>query len=110
MIVDFTIGQNDILPELEVTLVDDNQVAVPLDGAGSIKFHMMQQDQSVPKVDDVAVFVDKATGKVKYTWKAADTDTDGIYFGEFEVTWTAGGTTTFPNNSYIVIKVHKEIA
>ncbi len=81
---DFIISKDATLPDLEVQLLDESAV-VDLTGA-TIKFSMDDQ-LGVAKVNAVsAVLSDGPNGKFKYQWVAADTNTEGIFFGQFEVT------------------------
>ena len=81
---DFIISKDATLPDLEVQLLDESAV-VDLTGA-TVKFSMDDQ-LGVAKVNAVvAVLSDGPNGKFKYQWVAADTNTEGIFFGQFEVT------------------------
>lgn len=63
----------------------------------------VDQPALVLQVDDGN---DGSKGKVRYAWQAADTDTPGTFWGEFEVTFpAAGGIQTFPNDRNLRIQV-----
>jgi hypothetical protein len=57
-----------------------------------------------------AILAPPTAGRVRYLWAAGDTDTAEDYDACFEVTWTDGTKTTFPNYRYIRVRVKKEIA
>ncbi len=64
------------------------------------------------KVNAIAVAdPDQTTnpGKVRYDWNTTDTDTDGTFYGEFEVT-ADDGIQTFPNKTNIAIIITKDLA
>lgn len=46
--------------------------------------------------DRVGVIVDAATGKVRMTWEAADTDTSGVFQVEVDLVGADGRRETFP--------------
>ena len=110
---DFTIKKGDLLPELEATLKDGSDTAIDLTGRGgaTVRFHMRATGTLTTKVDAAATIVTAASGEVKYTWVAADTDTAGTYFGEFEITWVTGSKLQrVPNDGHIEILVAENIA
>lgn len=108
---EFTIKQNDTAPELRVTPLDEDRLPVPLTSAGSATFKMKVPDGPI-KVDDQAATIDTGVDphQLVYTWQAGDTDQDGVFDGEFTITWLDGTVTTFPNFRYIRIKIKEELA
>ena len=115
----FTIKQDDTLPSIQVQCWDDEAKTQKTDLtlATSQFFHMMERDEAdkaVPtlKVEAVANIVGAATdGVLEYVWSDVneDTDTDGKYFGEFEVNWSATSRTTFPNDGFIFITITRDL-
>lgn len=105
----FYIKQDDTSPELQATLKDADGTAIDLTGA-TVRFHMRQSGSTTAKVDAAATVVTAASGIVKYTWSAADTDTEGRFEGEFEVTYADGSIETVPNTGYIPIRIRGDIA
>ena len=109
---DFHIKKKDSSPALRVICQDDSGTAVDLTGNSGVNFHMYLRDDfnsgsGAIKVEAAATVVDAVNGIVEYEWATDGTDTDevGTYFGEFEVSWVAGGRTTFPNYTYISISI-----
>ena len=103
----FITKQNDTKP-LEAILEDENG-AVNLDSS-TIVFNMWDENKTL-KVNRASVTIVSATqGRVKYSFDPADTDTAGTYQGEFEVTFSDSTVTTFPNDSYIPIRIVDDIA
>lgn len=105
----FNITQDNRAPSITGVCVDENENVVPLTAAISVTFVMKDQDEAV-KVNAAAVIVgDPLDGRVKYNWQAADTDAPGDYDAEFVVLWSDGTTTTFPNHSYIQVRVKRRL-
>lgn len=112
MAADFNIKKKDSSPALRVVLQDDAGNAVDLTNASGVNFHMFLKSDfpgGSIKVEAAADIVNPpgVDGVVEYAWETDGSDTNevGIYYGEFEVTWTAGGRTTFPNYTYLVISI-----
>ena len=101
--------QNDTLPAIIAQLVDADGSIPDLTGA-AVKFIMRLRSGGAAKVNASATIIAAATGDVKYSWSAADTDTVGDYEGEFEVTFSGGAIQTYPNSMYFLIKVVDDIA
>jgi hypothetical protein len=109
---DFSIKQNDLLPILEAILQDVNGNPVDLGPASSIVFHLREEGDASLKIEDGVVETDAnpKTGKVTYSWVDTDTDTNGLFLGEFEVTWAGAKLQTFPSVGYISIAVIDDLA
>ncbi len=115
----FTIKRDDTLPKIQVQLWDDEAKTVKTDLtlATSQAFHMMDRDESgLPsptlKIESPAAIVGPATdGVLEYLWNDGDGDTDveGTFFAEFEVTWSATSRTTYPNDGYIIVKIPDDL-
>lgn len=106
---DFYIKKGDDEPALERILEDINGDVVNLSGA-SVQFLMKRAGATTPKVDAAAEIGDPATaGIVSYAWAAGDTDTEGEYDAEFQVTFAGGAVQTFPNDSYLRIRVTRDL-
>lgn len=106
----FNIKVGDTSPDLQATLKNADGTVINLTAAAAVLFHMREKGSDTAKVERAAEFVDRAGGVVKYVWQAADTDTEGTYEGEFEITFNDGSISTVPNNGYIEIPMKTEIA
>lgn len=102
----FYMKRGDTRPELQVTLKDGTGTAVNVTGT-TIKFSMKNKLTGQLKINEGTVtIVTAASGVVKYTWVAADTDTVGEYEAEFEVTFGGGAIETFANSKANRLLVH----
>jgi hypothetical protein len=82
-----------------------NMIPWPIPGGSAVKFTMRDVADfsgatrtsfaGAPKVHATASIDDAANGIMSYGWVAADTDTDGLFRAEFEVT-SGSETRTFP--------------
>lgn len=110
MATDFTIKSDDQLPEIQAVLKDDDGNVVNLTGVDGVRFIMKNKQTGETKVDAPATIITPAAGLVKYSWEPEDTDTVGVYNGEFEVEFTSGDKLeTFPNWKHIQIKVFGDL-
>ncbi len=115
----FTIKRDDTLPKIQVQLWDDEAKTIKTDLtlATGQAFHMMDREEAglaspTLKIEDAAIIVGAATdGVLEYAWKdaAGDTDVEGTFFAEFEVTWSATLRTTYPNDGYIIVKIPDDL-
>lgn len=100
----------DRYPALVATLTSADGTAKNLTGH-TVKFLMRLTTSSTPKVNAAAAIVTAASGIVQYEWGATDTDTQGVYLAEFEVTETSSGKKqTFPNYGHIAVVIQSDIA
>jgi hypothetical protein len=117
---DFTLKRNDTAPAMAVQLTDTvNGVTTPIDltAATGVKLITRQQGaQTGTKTNAACSFVDRTTGKISYQWLTTDTDTDGLYSMEFQITWTGGAKETVPNDTiaanggpYYVLEITKDL-
>lgn len=106
----FYIKQNDTRPELDVFLRDDKDRSINVTGA-TVKFNMRNASDNTVKVDTGSVTtVSSTSGRVKYSFSAADTDTSGNFDGEFQVTFVGGQVETFPNDGFIKVIITDDVA
>lgn len=103
MAADFTIKRNDTAPAMAAQLTDTvGGVTTPIDLTAAVGVKLIMRlatAQTGTKVNAACSFVDKATGKVSYQWVTTDTDTEGVYYAEFQITWTDGTKETVPNDT-----------
>lgn len=112
---DIYITQGDTGPSIVATLVDEAGVVVDLTGVvgTDVRFHMIDPSSATEKVDNnsnTSVLSPPTDGKVQYDWQAADTDTAGLFDGEFQVTFPGGQIITFPNYRYFTILIREEVS
>jgi hypothetical protein len=103
----FYIKQNDTAPNLLVTLKDGSGNGVNVIGA-TVVFNLRDGKTKAQKINDGScTLINGAGGTVQYVWGSGDTNTPGVWLGEFQVTYSGGGIETFPNNKantlYIVV-------
>lgn len=98
----FYIKTGDTAPSIEATLKIDD-VPVDLTTATGVRFKMGDS------LDEAAVIVDAAAGKVRYDWTSGQTSTAGTYDAEFEITWTGGGVQTVPSKGYMRIHIADDL-
>ncbi len=112
---DFYLVQNDTGPSIIAVLVDEDGTVVDLTGISDtdVKFHMIDPDSDAPKVDNntnTSALAPLTDGKVQYDWQASDTDTPGLFDGEFQITFPGGVIITFPNYRYFTIHIREEVS
>lgn len=101
--VEVNIVKGDRQPSITATLVNCGD----LSGA-TARFIMIDQAGTI-KVDASAVIADADAKKVRYDWGENDTDTVGVYYGEFEITYADGKKQTFPaKDKSFVIRIRPE--
>ena len=106
----FYIKQNDTRPELDVFLRDDKDRTINITGA-AVKFNMRNASDNTIKIDNGSVTtVNSTSGRVKYSFSAANTDTAGNFDGEFEVTFVGGQVETFPNDGFVKVIITDDVA
>ncbi len=90
--------QHDTLPPIDAQLCDRNG---PVNLAGSTVNYIMRDPVGAIKVNNICAIVDAAEGRVRYSWLSVDTDTNGAYRSEFQVSFPGGAVVTFPNDDYV---------
>lgn len=110
--IDFWIKKGDRRPYLKGVLKDENGDVIDLTVANAVYFSMETRDSETPKISrQAAEVVSAVDGEVQYKWAAGDTDTPGIYFGEFVVDWSGSADDlTIPNDGYIIIEVKDDVS
>lgn len=106
------------MPVLQATLKDGAGNAIDLNPGGTpvgLKF-FMSTPADVVKINQNATIVQTGSGGsavnkgvVQYQWGATDTDTIGYYNAEFEVTYSSSKKETFPDNSFFLVEILKDL-
>jgi hypothetical protein len=103
-IMTLKIVQNDTLPVINATIVDQDGNAVDLTSA-TVKFYMVNSETGVAKIDGhLCSIISAVDGTVRFSWESTDTDVVGNYLGEFEVTFPSGKIQTGFKQISIVIR------
>ncbi len=98
-------GQNDTLPTLTGTLVDNNGVPVDLTFAISVTFSMSSRDGRKVIVDAPVTILAPSAGRVEYVWLTGDTANAGDYTFDFVVTFPSGRLTFTNVNTKGIIRI-----
>jgi hypothetical protein len=101
----FIIKQNDTLPTLTAVLKDANGTVVDLTNC-TVTFKM--GSEIATKTSAAAAITSATQGGVSYQWSATDTDTAGVYLGEFEVVQASGLKETYPNNEPFRVVIRQD--
>ena len=105
----FYIKQSDTASFLTRDQKDAFAAPVNVTGA-TVVFSMRVKPAGTVKVDaQTAVVVAAGTGRVRYEWTAANTNTADEYEGEFQVTYANGKIQSFPNDGHIPIVITDDI-
>lgn len=104
---DLTIKQHDTWPPVEATLSDANG-PVNLTGA-AVKLILKSAGAGATVVSGSCTIVSAVAGTVRYDWISADTASVNTLSGEFEVTWSTGKITTFPNDAYFSVEIKADL-
>jgi len=106
----YTTRRHDTRPSLYLTAVEPTGFPVDLSVYETVRFHLRQRGAALDelKVDRPAE-LEPESGRIRYDWQAADTDTVGVFFGEFELTAADGAKRTLPANGLIRIDVLADV-
>jgi hypothetical protein len=69
----------------------------------------MKSLDGVIKINEAMTITDADNGVVQYDWQTGDTDTVGIYYVEFQVTYSDSSIETFPNSGNEVVSVVRQL-
>jgi hypothetical protein len=102
-----TIKQNDLLPVLVATIINEDSTVVDLTNAVSVNFYLRNQYSGVIKVNGTAgsFLAPRTAGQVQYTWIPGDTNTIGDYVAEFVITWPGSEQQTAPQKVNLFISI-----
>ncbi len=104
----FRIKKSDTKPYLTVTLQDSDGVAINLTGS-SIQFNLGNASDYTNVHSAAAVITDAVNGQCEYRWNGtSDTVTPGLFFGEFQITFSDGKIMTLPNNHSLSIEIYED--
>lgn len=103
--MDFTIKKSDRLPALVDTLREPNGSVADLTGA-TVRFIMRGP---TTKSGNGSIVGAATLGQARYDWASGDTDTPGLYIGEWEVTYSGSRKETYPNGQYLGIRVLEDL-
>lgn len=103
--MDFTIKQNDTLPDLHVQLTDSGGYPFDLRHTAGVVMRMVKRGAQYAKIGRFVEVVDDVGGRVKHVWLAGDTDEVGVFRTEFEATDSLGRVRTYPDDGYLLIEV-----
>lgn len=95
--LEFRVDVDATLPRIVVQVIDGT-TPVPLSNP-TVTFRMEDKDGNVIINDAAGVVVDAATGQVGYDLQAADVDTAGEFFGQFNITVDDPGLYKIPNDA-----------
>lgn len=105
---DYSIKQGDRLPTIQAQLTDEDGTAINLTGC-TLQFVVRSSETGLLLFKKSATIDTAATGMVSYAWDVGDTDSNGLFNGEFEVTFSDGRKLTSPTKTYISIDIVREL-
>jgi hypothetical protein len=120
-VADFKIKTFDRRPKIRAVLKEPDPTVIPqtnpptmrvvdLTDAIGVDFILRPDGGGVVKVNSPADVIAPPTGGVvEYDWAAGDTDTQGTFKAEWEVTWEPGITQTFPTDGYNLIEIGEDL-
>jgi hypothetical protein len=100
-----TLKRHDTGPRVELLLVNDDETPFDLTGYSDATFILASRSPSAEVLIAAAAVVDVASGSLRYTWLAGDTDLSGDFDAEFEVFDLDGRRRTFPPDAHIWVQV-----
>lgn len=107
MVDTFNIKKGDTKPVLATTLQYSDGTAIDLNGA-TVSFNMGNVDYSAYTSGQCNI-TGSSTGQCEYRWTGGvDTGSIGTYWGEFEVTWSAGSILTLPSDHSLKIDIAED--
>ncbi len=104
---DFIIKSGDTRPRLEATL-KLNGTALDLTSC-TVKFTMKNSASGSVLINKETCQILPGSGIVAYDWPTGSTNIIGDFNAEFEVTDTLGSVITFPNNSYVKVRIKEDL-
>lgn len=109
----FKIKRNDTLPTLQVSIGAKGNlgqnVGYNLIGVSAVTFTMIDECSNTKVYDQPAQIICSSGGTIQYLWQDGDTDTEGVYSGEFELRYDTGQKLSIPTQGGITIEILKDI-
>lgn len=111
MTPDYTLTQKDLPGATQFTLTDADGTIVDLTLCTAVTFSMRGVDDTLAvDAGPASVSGTPTLGKVTYTWGSGDTDTPGLYWGEFHCTFSDGRLLSFPTDPKLLIHIVDNVA
>ncbi len=107
--LEFRLSKGATLPAVVIQVLDQGE---SVDLTGGTALFSMVDDSDVAKITGAAaVITDELNGIVSYSWATGDTDTEGKFFGQFQVT-VGGSLYLLPDNEEerLIIRVSAALA
>jgi len=109
----FKIKRNDTLPNLQVSIATKGtlgqKTGYNLTGVTGVTFSMVDDCSNMKVYNQPAQIICASGGTIQYMWQNGDTDTEGIYYGEFELNYDTGQKLSIPTQGGIKIEILKDI-
>lgn len=103
--IDYFLKQGNTDPSIQSTLTDASGDPIDLRNASGVEFQMRHATHGFVAVDASADILDAVNGVVGYSWSDGDTDTTGLYYGEWVVTYSDGSVGSIPNDGFIQLYI-----
>lgn len=104
----FFLKQNDTLPAIQYTFLDEDGDAINLTGA-TVKIYMQNATDGTTKIDGGSCTVtDAANGVVTYSWADADVDESGLFWAEFVADFS-GEERSSPDPGWLAVVISSSI-
>lgn len=109
----FRIKRNDTLPTLQVSIGTSGNLGQKtgynLSGVSAITFTMIDNCSNSKVYKQLAQIVCTTGGTIQYSWQDGDTNTEGMFLGEFELNYSTGQRMSIPAQGGIKIEILKDL-
>lgn len=110
---EFIIKRNDTLPALQICLIDrgclGGKEAYSLTGVTAVTFTMVNSCGEPKIFAQPASIVSYSAGTIQYNWENGDTNEDGDFKAEFQLSYSDGKKMSVPQNGQISIHIPKDL-